>query len=97
MTDRGFRIVELLDPRGAELIIPSFLGGREQLSDAERIRSQHIAAERIHVERMIDRVKKFRIFDSNIPVNVFGKADKIVTICVLLCNFQDPITAPSSV
>lgn len=97
MAHRGFRIADLLDPLGVELIIPSFLGGREQLSEAETIRSQQIAAERIHVEQMIDRFKKFRIFDANIPVNMFGKINEIVTICALLCNFQDPIIAPSSI
>ena len=93
MADRGFTISDFLEPLGVELIIPSFLGGREQLSEAETIRSQQIAAERIHVERMIERFKNFRIFDSRIPISMFGKINEIVTICALLCNFQDPIIA----
>ena len=93
MADRGFTISDFLEPLGVELIIPSFLGGRAQLSEAETIRSQQIAAERIHVERIIERFKNFRIFDSRIPISMFGKINESVTICALLCNFQDPIIA----
>ena len=91
MADRGFTISDLLEPLGMELIIPNFLKGRDQLSILETIRSQQISAERIHIERMIERFKNFRIFESNIPITMFGKINEIVTVCALLCNFQDPI------
>ena len=52
MADRGFLIDEYLKPLGVELIIPS-LKRREQFIEPEVIKSQQIAAERIHVERMI--------------------------------------------
>ena len=60
MADRGFTIKDLLDPLKVELNIPSFLEGRAQLSEDEVKESQIIASVRIHVERAIQRVKKFR-------------------------------------
>ena len=93
MVDRGFTIGDLLEPLGVELIMPSFLAGRDQLTTEETILSQQIAAERIHVERMIQRFKNFRIFDSSIPITMFGQINEIVTVCALLCNMQDPIIA----
>ena len=53
MADRGFTVQEYLGEIGVELIIPSFLQERDQLTESEAIRSQQIANERIHVERMI--------------------------------------------
>ena len=41
MADRGFTICEYTDVLGVELIIPAFLKGRDQLSEAEIVRSQH--------------------------------------------------------
>ena len=91
MADRGFTISDLLEPLDVELIIPNFLKGRDQLSTLETIRSQNISAESIHVERMIESFKNFRIFESDIPITMLGKINEIVTFCALPCNFQDPI------
>ena len=60
MAYRGFTIQNLLKPLGVSLNIPAFLQGREQLTMEEVTESQTIAAVRIHVERAIQRVKKFR-------------------------------------
>ena len=59
MADRGFTIEEELNDLNVQLIIPAFLDGREQLTEAEVKESQAIASVRIHVERAIQRVKKF--------------------------------------
>ena len=89
MADRGFTVQDLFEPLGVNVILPAFLHGREQLTEEENILSQQIAAERIHVERMIERFKNFHIFDSPIPVSLFGSINQIVTICA----FQQPIIA----
>ena len=91
MADRGFLIDEYLKPLGVELIIPSFLQGREQFEVEEVVTSQQIASERIHVERMIQRLKCFHIFDRVIPVNMLGSLNQIIYVCGFLSNFQEPI------
>ena len=50
MGDRGFTVHDYANEFGVELILPSFLEGREQLSLQENIRSQQITSERIHVK-----------------------------------------------
>ena len=60
MADRGFTISDLLEPLKVGLNIPSFLEGRKQLTESEVKESQTIASVRIHVERAIQRVKKFK-------------------------------------
>ena len=92
MTDRGFTICEYTDVLDVELIIPAFLKGRDRLSEAEIVRSQQIAAnERIHVERMIQRLNCYHVFDRKLPLTMVGSINQIITVCSLLCNFQEPI------
>ena len=57
MADRGFTVQEYLGEIGTELIIHHFCGARPVNLSFEAIRSQQIANERIHVERMIQRLK----------------------------------------
>lgn len=96
MADRGFTIQEYLTPLGVDLVIPSFLKGREQLTEAEVVKSQQIANERIHVERMIQRLKCYHIFDRVVPLNMLGSLNQIITVCALLSNFQEPILKNTS-
>ncbi|XP_065667766.1 uncharacterized protein LOC136088048 [Hydra vulgaris] len=91
MADRGFTIQDYLSPFGVKLITPSFLRNREQFTETEVIQSQQIASERIHVERMIQRLKCFHIFDRVIPLNMIGSLNQIVTVCGILTNFHEPI------
>ena len=59
MADRGFTVKDYTDTLHVKLVIPAFLKGRDQLSEEELILSQQIASERIHVERMIQRLKTY--------------------------------------
>ena len=61
MADKGFDIQELLDPIGVRLNIPPFLGRQDQMPADDVTSTQSIAAERIHVERLINKVKNFHI------------------------------------
>ena len=72
MADRGFTIQELLDPLGVKLNITAFLDGKEQLDKEDVVLSQAIASIRIHVERIIARIKKFKILKTEIPLNLNG-------------------------
>lgn len=90
MADRGFTIEDLVEPMGVQLIIPSFLHGRDQLSEEEIVLTQQIAAERIHVERAIQRLKTYRILH-HIPVTSYDTVNQIVTVCAWLTNMQNPI------
>ena len=90
MADRGFTAEDFSHPVGVNMILPSFLKGREQLCK-EVIYSQQTASERIHVKRMIQRLKCWHIFDRVIPLSMMGSLNQIVSVCGFLCNFQKPI------
>ena len=68
MTDRGFTVENLLKPLGVSLNIPAFLHGREQLTNEEVTQSQTIPSVQIHLERAIQRIKKFRQIRNDIPL-----------------------------
>ena len=63
MADRGFDILEDLAPIGVKLNIPPFLRGKSQLDSSELVETRRIASLRIHVERCMERIKNYHIFD----------------------------------
>ena len=91
IADRGFTIEDYLSPLGIKLVILSFLKGWEYFTEEEAIKRQQIANERIHVERMIQRLKCFHVFDRVMPLQMIGSLNQISTVCGLLCKFQEPI------
>ena len=76
MADRGFT-ENLLKPLGVSLNIPGFLHGREQLTNEEVTESQTIVSVWIHVERAIQRIKKFRQIRNEIPLVLHGSIKQI--------------------
>lgn len=91
MGDKGFNIRDLLDPLGVTLNTPYFLEDKTQFSTQQVCYNQSISSLRIHVERYINRIKNFAIFDRPIPVTMHGSANQIFTVCSFLAMFQDPI------
>ena len=95
MTDRGFTIQNELAPLNVELKIPSFLDGRAQLTEAEVKESQTIASVRIHFERAITRIKKFKALN-HIPLTLHGSVNQIWTVSCILCNLLPPLIQKNS-
>ena len=93
MADRGFTIEDDLKPFNVKLNIPSFLENKDQLSHEDIIESQAIASVRIHVERAIRRIKKFKAIRNEIPLTLHGSINQIWTVACLLCNFLPPLIA----
>lgn len=83
MADRGFTVQHLLNPLHAQLKIPSFLKGRENLSAAEELESRKIAKARIHVERFNER-----LIGRKIPLSLSPIATQMVVVGCGLVNFQ---------
>ena len=48
---------------------------------AEVIKTQEIASLRIHVERAINKIKNFHIWDRVIPMHQFGIVNQMWTVC----------------
>ena len=61
MTDMNVTIADNFIALNVELNIPSFLPGRDQLTQAEVKESQSVTSVRIHVERSVRKIKPFRL------------------------------------
>ena len=91
MADRGFDIEEDLVLHGVRLNNPPFLRGKEQLTEKELIITRRIASLRIHVERTMERIKKFNIFDRTLQASTTDITNRILFVCCVLCTFQPPL------
>ncbi|KAL4233736.1 hypothetical protein ACF0H5_008416 [Mactra antiquata] len=92
MADRGFNIGHDLKKKGVKLIIPDFKGrDRPQISKQEASRSEYVSKARIHVERIIQRIKTFYHLERVIRLNMQDIVEQIFTVCAYLTNFQLPI------
>ena len=93
MADKGFDIQDLLDPISVKLNMPPFLHMQDQMPVQDVLETQQIAAERIHVERAINKIKNFHLFDQVIPLSLAGSINQLWTVCGLLTLFQKPINS----
>ena len=91
MADRGFTIRDLLFERKVNLVLPAFTHKGGQVSDEDVTATRRIANVRIHVERVIRRLKVFKIISQTVPINLAHKMDKILRICAALVNMQGEI------
>ena len=98
MVDKGFLVEEFFSDLGVGVNIPPFLvaesctdSGQFTIESAEN--TTEIAAERVHVERAIEKIKRFHIFDRAIPLSMSGTINQTWTVCANLINFQTPIIA----
>jgi len=93
LADRGFIIQALLNERHVKLNISPFLNGRARFTPQEEIRTKQIARLRIHVERAIERVKKFRLLGKRIPLSLSSVINQLVFVACCLVNFQNPLVS----
>ena len=77
MADHGFDIQDDLALLGVRLNIPPFLKGKSQLTEKELVETGRIASIRIHVERAMERIKIFHIFDRILPSSMSPIANQI--------------------
>ena len=61
------------------------------MSAEDVIKTQEIASLRIHLERAIDKIKNFHIWDKIIPLHQFGIVNQMWAVCAILCNAQPNI------
>ena len=83
-TDPDFNTKDELSALGAALKIPSFTKRTKQLSGGEVNASRQLSSVRIHVERVIGRIKKSRRLQTTLPSTQVDLSDDImVIVCVV--------------
>lgn len=77
MADRGFDVKDLLNEIGCQLLIPPFLKGRNKFTRDEINTTRSNVSTRVHVERIIGRMKNYRISQRVIPKHCFPLFHKL--------------------
>lgn len=94
MADRGFKnVAAALENKGSKLVRPPSVKAGEQLSKKDVREAKVIASLRIHIERVIGRL---RDYDFISPHSLFHHdlmclADSVVIIAAALANLQSPL------
>lgn len=91
LADRGFPLREILLVKQAELVLPPAGKGATQMTSDQVSQTKKVANVRIHVERVIRRLKQFRFLSQIIPISLLRYADDIVVVCAAITNLQGPI------
>ena len=92
LADRGFDIKQL-KPVDVTVQMPAFMEDRRQLPASEGRDSRRLASARIHVERVIRRIKVFRILKHTFPLKMKPSLQLIWQVCARFVNFLPPIIA----
>ena len=91
MADKGFNCTDELASVGAELIRPAFLVKDTQFSKEETNHNKIVASLRVHVERLMERIKNWHIFDHRIPITLAPIASDMLFVVAGLSNFYPPL------
>lgn len=99
LADRGFTMTEEFAMRGVKLMVPSFTKGKKQLTAEEVEKSRQLSRARIHVERVIGRVKDMKILRDTLPISLVMRKgqqevatiDKIITVACAVVNMNNPV------
>ena len=99
LADRGFTIQESLMLKHAQLAIPAFTRGKEQLDPVDVEGTREIANVQIHVERVIGLLRrKYTILSGTLPIDFLmcnpngsqeastPMIDRIINVCSALVN-----------
>jgi hypothetical protein len=89
MSDKGFLIGQELAQRNIRLVMPTFKGSdRSQFTNHEIERSEKVSKARVHVERLIGRIKNFDILQGVVPLTMLELLPQIFIVGAYLVNFQ---------
>ena len=80
----------------SRLITPSIVTGKF-LSLGELTRNGEISHDRVHIERAIERIKRFAVLDGPFPSSMLYLFDEMVFVCAYLTHFMGPLIKRPSV
>lgn len=91
LADKGFPGVRIdAAEANAILVMPPFSSGGNFTAE-EMAETYKVASVRIHVERMIQRVKNFNIVNVRLPLELHDHIDRVMHVICILVNLQSGI------
>ncbi|KAJ3652613.1 hypothetical protein Zmor_018563 [Zophobas morio] len=94
MTDRGFKqVAGLFQKKKVNLVRPPSVTSTRKMTKDEVRQSKLVAALRIHIERLIRRIREFRMLGPHATTdhNLVPLLDHIVIVACGLINLQGPL------
>jgi regulator of replication initiation timing len=91
MADKGFRMEGEFLQHGVRLIVPPFVKQGKQFTEENNVKNKLIAHARIHVERVIGRVRDYQILNSVVPISRLDLIGPAASICCCLTNMKEPV------
>lgn len=91
MADKGFLIEKDVESLGLKLNIPPFNKSNMQMPVGDVLKTKKNAKHRVHVERAIAKIKKFKIVSGKVPISRLGNINDIWFVVSMLSNFQPHI------
>ena len=92
LADRGFLVRDEFAVLNVKVVTPHFTRGRKQMTRKEVQESRRISRVRIHVERVIGRVRRnFRILNDVLPLGLVPQINNIVVACCGLTNLHGTV------
>lgn len=95
LADKGFRLHGEFMERGVELITPPFVKGGKPFTQEENALNKAITHARIHVERVIGRVRDYEYLNGTIPITQLDIVGPAALVCCALTNLK-PSVVPQS-
>lgn len=96
MVDKGFHIEKECASRNIMLIRPPFRRNGAQLSAEDCIRNRKIARSRVHVERVVQRLKNFRILTDELSWNMVPYVPDVLHVISGIVNLSEPVLSDAS-
>ncbi|KAK1903560.1 52 kDa repressor of the inhibitor of the protein kinase [Dissostichus eleginoides] len=91
MADKGFLIEDDIKSVGLQLNLPPFARSKRQMPSGDVLTTKRIAKHRVHVERAIAKINKFKMVSDRIPNTRLGNISQIWYVVSVLSNFQTHI------
>ena len=91
MVDKGFRIQAEMLERGVEVIIPPFVKGKKPFTERDNENNKSIANARIHVERVIGRVRDYQYMNGVVPINQLDLIGPAANVCCALTTLKNSV------
>lgn len=86
--DKGFLTIKAQD---VITVLPPRAKKNTQFTVEEMEKTRQIGSVRVHVERLIGKLKNFRILRNRIETNLLPHINKIVHVCAVLVNLSPSI------